>query len=116
MSKSDDMQHINFLKGCVITPSEVKWFSERSDAHSVMILARARAESAPDWLPLVWTEEIDLEAEATRINDMKTECINAVMDCNQLLMPKKQRGIVEGEEFVSHGKNQIKLEGWYKCV
>ena len=51
--------------------------------------------------------------ECSRNAAIQTERERTVVDCNQLLMPKKQRGIVDGEEFVSHGNRTFKLEGLF---
>ena len=113
VSDSDDMQRINFLKDTIITPSEVKWLSARSNPISVMILARTKAHSALKWTPLVDNGDINIIDECSRIAAIQAERERTIVDCNQLLMPKKQRGIVDGEEFVSHGNRTFKLEGLF---
>jgi len=116
VSETNDMSKVSFLKGCVITPQEVKRLSARSNPVAVIVLARARAQSAKKWTPLADTGDINLDEERSQIAVMQAERVDTIIDCKQLLMPKKQRGIIEGTEFVSHGKNQFKLEGMLEKI
>jgi len=108
---SDNLDHVNFLKGCFITPSEVAWATSMSNSTAVLVHARRIAENAERWEPMFPIQEVDSILLQARKQSIEAELQQTDIDCQNLIVSKKQRGINSAMEFVAHDDFQPKHTG-----
>ena len=116
MTEHDDLYLVDFLKDFTMTPSEVKWVDSMSTSAAVLIQARERAKTALPWRPLFHVDEINLAVEQDRAETIMAENASQKINCETLLVVRKQRGIDSSQEFIAHEKFQPKHEGTFFFV